>query len=134
MRWEDTHVCPVCTFVSRVCGSDEFGETRKRCIIQRTESRNFNKRKIRQATRSWDTRLSPGRKYLRKILHSLSGSRGVGVPVLYIYELEAAPEETRILRGIKRSTLMIFSALTAGDDAEKKRGGIRRSLNTKSII
>lgn len=58
----------------------------------------------------------------------------VCVPVLYIYELEAAPEETGILRGVKRSTLMIFSALAAGDDAEKKRGEIRRSLNTKSII
>lgn len=40
------HMLVLREFVSRVRGS-EFGETRKRCIIQRTESRNFNKRKIR---------------------------------------------------------------------------------------
>lgn len=104
------HVCTVCTRVCELCrGSDEFGKTRKRCIIQRTESRNFNKRKIRLATRSWDTRLSPGRKYLRKILHSLSGSLCVGMCFRFIYVFMSS-EWRREKRNSARNkrTLMIF--------------------------
>lgn len=108
----------ICTH-TRVClwvvfrGSDEFGETRKRCIIQRAKSRNFNKRKIRLATRSWDTRLSPARKYLRKILHSLSGTRRRWYVFLFYVFMSSQSRRKKRNSVRNKRTLMTFAERTA---------------------